>query len=202
MTRGARFLAGAVLLLAGCSAGSGTSRADLEDALAVELPGFRSVAGPGITAVCDPVPGGDEVPELPKDVGEPVSVVFARAEATVEAHAWAAEDEAAARSVVDDIAGAADACEHEMFSDADTDGDGRLDAGGTDVQTVEAWEGSGWTGVLVHREVSGPGAGELVERRLVRSGDVVLLAVFRSDRVDDETEPLDTLLDQVHRRLG
>jgi hypothetical protein len=193
----------AVLTVAGCSSDDGgTTRADLEDALAVELSGFHQVDGPEITAVCDPSPsGGGEPPGLPEDIGTPVSVSFARAEATVEAYAWAV-DETAARSLVDDVAQRADDCAHEVFADGDTDGDGEIDAGSTDVQTAGTWEGSGWTGLLVHREVDGLGSSEMVERRLVHEGDVVLLAVLRSDRVDDATAPLDDLLEQVHDRLG
>ena len=193
----------ALLAVTGCSSGGhdGTTRADLEDALAVELSGFHPVDGPEITAVCDPSPtGGGEVPGLPEDIGTPVSVSFAGEESTVEAYAWAV-DETAVRSLVGDVAARADDCAHEVFADADTDGDGEIDAGSTDVQTAEKWASAGWTGLLVHREVAGLGHSELVERRLVHQGDVVLLAVLRSDRVDDETAPLDELLRTVHDAL-
>ena len=174
----------AVLAVAGCGGGeAGTTRADLEDALAVKLSGFHPVGGPVITEVCDPSPtDGGEVPGLPQDIGTPVTAWFARAESTVEAYAWAV-DEAAAAKLVDDVVRRAGDCAYE------TDGD---------VQTAQEWEGAGWTGLLVHRQV---GNIEVVERRLVHDGDVVLLAVLRSDRVDDETAPLDELLRKVHDAL-
>jgi hypothetical protein len=132
-----------------------------------------------------------------------VAAVFEGAEATLEAYAWVFEDQAAAGSLVEGFTDRADDCAHEVFADADTDGDGTLDAGQTDVQTAESWEGAGgWFGLRVHREVSGLGESEMVERRLVHSGGVVLLGVLRSDRVDADTEPLDVLLQEVQEGLA
>jgi hypothetical protein len=194
MTR-AGLLVGAMVLLTGCAAANGvetaTTQSDLRQALAVELPGYHSVDGPEITAVCDPPPSGGETPQLPADLGRPVSAFFARAESTVEAYGWALEDEAAARTVVDDVIDAAGDCEHEV----------PVDPAGTDVQTTEPWDDAGWTGLRIHREVTS-GAEELVERRLVRLGDVVLLVVLRSDVLGDEQlDALDTLLQDVGTAL-
>jgi hypothetical protein len=78
---------------------------------------------------------------------------------------------------------------------------GRPEGTGTEVQAFEPFDGAGWTGVRIHREVS-VGSVEVVERRLVRSGDVVLLVVLRSDVLGDEQlDVLDTLLEQVGERL-
>jgi hypothetical protein len=188
-------LVGAAVLLAGCGAvgrvEAATAQSDLRQALAVELPGYQSVGGPEMTAVCDPAPSGGETPQLPADLGRPVSSFFARAESTVEAYGWALEDEAAARAVVDDVINAAGDCEHEV----------PIDAAGTDIQTTEPWDDAGWTGLRVHREVTA-GSAELVERRLVRFGDVVLLVVLRSDVLGDEQlDALDTLLQDVGTAL-
>jgi hypothetical protein len=41
------------------------------------------------------------------------------------------------------VASAARGCDFELFTDADTDGDGQIDTGASDVQSVEPWSGSG-----------------------------------------------------------
>ena len=83
-----------------------------------------------------------------------------------------------------------------MFSDADTDGDGRLDSGSSDIQSVEPWSGHGWEGVRIHRDAGS----EQTDRRLVRADDVVLLVVLRAD--DGDLAPADDFLEAVAENLG
>ena len=196
------------MLALGVLAACGTSAAstvDLDAALTVELPGFVPGAGRGTpTTLCDAEPTGSGAtpPPLSGELGASATVFYEQAQSTVEAYAWPAASAEAAREFVGEAAAAARGCEFELFTDAHTDGDGSLDSGISDVQTVEPWEGSGWTGVRVHREVSGPGSGEQVERRLLRSEEIVLLVVLRSDRLGEEqSEPVDALLEQVHDSL-
>ncbi len=170
----------------GGSAGS-VDRGHLEDALAVELTGYRPVGGPVITAVCDPSAAGEVPPELPAELGTPVAAHFARAESTVEVYAWVPGDDEV-MGAVDEVVAAADACAYQQ---------------GSEVQVVEPWAAGGWDGVRVNRTVPDEGAAELVERRLVRGHGVVLLAVLRSDVLDEEQlRALDEVLGQVDERLG
>jgi hypothetical protein len=119
---------------------------------------------------------------------------------TADPEAAPESDADAARAFVDDATAAADACGFELFTDADTDGDGAIDSGTSDIQTVEPWSGSGWQGVRIHRVVSGQ---EQTDRRLVRRDDVVLLVVLRADRVDPEIlGPADDFLEAVAENLG
>ena len=193
----------ALSVLAGCGTSAATT-VDLDKAMDVELPGFVPAAGRGTpTTLCDAEPSGSGAtpPPLSSELGTSATVFYQQAQSTIEAYAWPATADAA-RQFVDEAASAARECEFELFTDADTDGDGALDAGISDVQTVEPWSGFGWTGVRVHREVAGPGSAEQVERRLVRSGTVVLLVVLRSDVLGEEqAEPVDALLEQVHDSL-
>jgi hypothetical protein len=167
--------------------------------------------------LCDPEPSGTGLtpPALSGELGEPAAVFYETGPATLEAYAWRASaeamretggepapdsDEDAARTFVDQATSAGQACAFEVTSPSDTDGDGFTDSTGTDVQTVEPWSGSGWEGVRIHRVVSGQ---EQTDRRLVRSGDVVLLVVVRADRDDPAIlEPADDFLAAVAKRLG
>ncbi|GAA3165893.1 hypothetical protein GCM10010531_18070 [Blastococcus jejuensis] len=207
----------AVALLAACGSVLQPS-GDLAEALVVELPGYVAAAPGQIPlTLCDPLPSGTgpTPPPLSGELGEPAAAFYQTAPATLEAYAWRASaeaaraadpdaapdsDEEAARLFVEDARSAAAGCEFELFTDADTDGDGMLDTGTSDVQSVEPWSGSGWEGVRIHRVVSGQ---EQTDRRLVYAGDVVLLVVMRADRDDPEIlAPADDFLEAVAERLG
>jgi hypothetical protein len=191
----------AVGVLAGCGT-SAASTVDLDEALTVELPGFLPAAARGTpTTLCDAEPTGTGAtpPPLPGELGTSAAVFYEQAQSTVEAYAWPASAEAA-RQFVDEATTAAEACDFELFTDADTDGDGALDTGISDVQSVEPWSGSGWDGVRIHRVVSGQ---EQTERRLVHRDGVVLLVVLRADSDDSETlAPAADFLDAVAQKLG
>lgn len=207
----------AVGLLAACGSGAQAS-GDLADALVVELPGYvAAAAGPTPETLCDGEPSGTgpTPPALPGALGTPVAAFYESGPATLEAFAWpasadavqAADPEAdpasdaeAARQIVDAATAAAHSCRFELFTDADTDGDGRIDTGGSDIQSVEPWSGAGWAGVRIHRVVSG---GQQTERRLVHAGDVVLLVVLRADSDAPESlAPADDFLQAVAEHLG
>ena len=197
-----RLLPGAaVALLAAC--GSVTEPSiDLAEALVVDLPGYVTAAArPTPETLCDgnPSGGGPTPPALSGDLGEPAAVYYQAAPATLEAYAWRASAEAAEQFVEDSRSAAAE-CDFELFTDADTDGDGEIDTGISEIQTVEPWSGSGWEGVRIHREVSGQ---EQVDRRLVHAGDVVILVVVRADRDGPEIlAPADDFLEAVAENLG
>ena len=200
-----RRLAAIPVLALGVLAGCGTSEAstvDLDEALTVELPGFVPAAGRGTpTTLCDAPPTGTGAtpPSLSGELGASATVFYEQAQSTLEAYAWPAASADAARQFVDEAASAAQECDYELFTDADTDGDGAIDTGISDVQSVEPWSGSGWEGVRVHRSVSGQ---EQVDRRLVSAGSVVLLVVLRADRDDPEIlAPADDFLQAVAQSL-
>ena len=216
-TTGRLLSCAAVTLLAACGSVLEPS-GDLEEALVVEPPGYHPVAdGPIPQTLCDPLPSGTgpTPPALSGELGEPAAVFYATAPATLEAYAWRASaeaaraadpetapesDEAAAQQFVDDATTAAEGCGFELFTEADTDGDGVLDTGVSEVQTVEPWSGSGWEGMRVHRVVPGE---QQVDRRLVYAGDVVLLVVMRVDRDGPEIlAPADDFLEAVAENLG
>ena len=201
MRTAARLLPGAaVAVLAACGSPVEAS-GDLAEAMVVDLPGYVSAAArPTPETLCDPLPSGTgpTPPALSAELGQPAAVYYQTAPATLEAYAWQASTEAA-RQFVDDARSAAAACDFELFTDADTDGDGALDTGSSDVQSVEPWSGSGWEGVRIHR-VSGS---EQIDRRLVRADDVVLLVVMRADRHGPEIlAPADDFLEAVAENLG
>ena len=207
----------AVALLVGCGTAGGSS-SDLDKALDVELPGFMRAAVPQTPlTLCDADPSGTGLtpPSLPAELGPSTAVFFQAAPATLEAYAWRASAEAiqeadpesapasdaeAAQAVVDAATTAAvAACPFEVTTQVHTDGDGVPDGIGTDGQSVAPWSRSGWQGVRIHRTVTGQ---EQTDRRLVRSGDVVLLVVLRADRDDPGTlGPVDDFLEAVARNL-
>jgi hypothetical protein len=172
-----------------------------EAALVVDLPGFvPAAARPTPETLCDGIPTGtgETPPALSGDLGTPAAVFYESGPATLEAYAWQTSTEAA-QQFVDHTRSAAAACDFELFTDADTDGDGRIDTGTSDVQSVEPWSGSGWEGVRIHR-VSGS---EQTDRRLVSAGDVVLLVVLRADTHGPEIlAPADDFLEAVAENLG
>lgn len=199
MRTAARLLPGAaVAVLAACGSPVEAS-GNLDGALVVELPGYVPAAErPTPQTLCDGGPSGATPPALSANLGTPAALFYESGPATLEAYAWQASTEAA-RQFVDDARSAAAACDFELFTDADTDGDGALDTGFSDVQTVEQWSGSGWEGVRIHR-ASGS---EQTDRRLVRADDVVLLVVMRADRDGPEIiAPADDFLEAVAANLG
>jgi hypothetical protein len=193
-------------VLAGC--GSPTPRAvNLTEILSVDLPDFVHGAGRGVpNTLCDAEPSGTGTtpPFLSPELRSSATVFYEQAQSTLEAYAWPTTPDVA-RQFVEEAASAVDGCEYELFSDADTDGDGELDTGTSDLQTVEDWSGSGWTGVRVHRVVSGS---EQVDRRLVYADTpdetaTVLLVVLRADTDDESvTAVVDDYLDAVAADLA
>ena len=199
MRTAVRLLPGAaVALLAACGSVVEPFGDRPETALVVDLPGFvPAAARPTPETLCDGLPtgSGETPPALPGDLGTPAAVFYESGPATLEAYAWQASAGSAER-FVDLALGAAAACDFEMFSDADTDGDGRLDSGSSDIQSVEPWSGHGWEGVRIHRDAGS----EQTDRRLVRADDVVLLVVLRAD--DGDLAPADDFLEAVAENLG
>jgi len=176
---------------------------DLSDAMDVELSGYVAAAArPTPQTLCDAEPSGTgpTPPALSGDLGEPAAAFYETAPATLEAYAWRASaeaartagtgtapesDEEAARQFVDDATTAAAACGFDLS---------------TDVQSVEPWSGSGWEGVRIHRVVSGE---QQIDRRLVSTGDVVVLVIVRADSTDPEIlTPADDFLADVAENLG
>ena len=174
----------AVVLLTACGSWVKPS-GDLAEALAVDLPGYAAAAArPTPETLCDGLSSGtgSTPPALSGELGEPAAVFYETGPATLEAYAWRASPETAPQ-FVEAATAAAEACDFELYTDADTDGDGEIDTGTREVQSVEPWSGSGWEGVRIHREVSGR---EQVDRRLVHADDVVLLVIMRADTDDPE----------------
>jgi hypothetical protein len=199
----ARLLPGAAVVLVAACGSVTEDPGGLGDALVVDLPGYVSAAPrPTPETLCDgnPTGGGPPPPALPQDLGIPAAAAFYEtAPATLEAYAWRASPEEA-EQVVEDATAASSACDVELFTDADTDGDGEFDTGISEVQRAEPWSGSGWEGVRIHRVVEGR---EQVDRRLVHSDDVVLLVVLRADTDEEsDTSVVDDYLENVAEKLG
>jgi hypothetical protein len=199
-----RRLAAITVLVLGVLVGCGTSpgsAVDLGQALTVELPGFVPAAPRGTpTTLCDAEPTGTGAtpPSLSGELGAAAAVFYEQPQSTLEAYAWPASTEEA-RTFVDEAAAAAGECDFQLYTDADTDGDGNLDSGSSDVQSVEPWSGSGWEGVRIHRDAGS----EQIDRRLVRADGVVLLVVLRADTSDPESlAPADDFLEAVAESLG
>ncbi|PWW25256.1 hypothetical protein JD79_04455 [Geodermatophilus normandii] len=181
-----------VLLVAGCllAAGCGDdalSAAGLTGSLATGPAGFVAVAArPEPTALCEPAPDGSgtTVP-LPAELsGSPGAVSYARAEATLDAWAWSFPREEDAERVVTGAAGSLGGCGYVLSTAHDPDGDGTLDADGSAAQEAAPWSDGHWRGVRVHRQATGPGGSEQVERRLVSAGPVVVLVAHTADDAD------------------
>jgi hypothetical protein len=172
----------AAVLLVGC----GAVFPDLDEALVVDLPGFVAVAPrPEPATLCDPDPARTDTtpPGLPEDLVEPLAASnYQQQISTVELYAWSTPESEAA---IDDATTAAAAC---IWGPS-----------GAETQTLEPWTGSGWSGIRILRTVEGT---ELVDRRLVGNGDVVVLVVVRADTDDPaETAPADDALAQVAENL-
>ena len=175
-----------------------TAAVDVETALAVDLPGFEHVAPPEPPEQqCSDPTGGGSVRGVPPELGDPVSVAFRSGDDVIAVHAWATQPDLGS-SVADRLGdAAAEDCAYEMFFDSDTDGDGQIDAGGSDVQEVEDWSADGWSGVRIQGDSSGIRA-QVLESRLVARDDVLLWVTATGS---DTGAAVDDLLEQVAGRL-
>jgi hypothetical protein len=50
--------------------------------------------------------------------------------------------------VVDEAVAGLGGCRYQVHFDSDTDGDGEIDAGGSETQTARPWADEAWTGIL------------------------------------------------------
>lgn len=189
----------AAVLLSGCGSAAG----DLEQALAVELPGFVAVAArPTPATLCDPEPARPDLtpPGLPDGLGAPVAVNYQTVPTTLEAYAWTTEGPDEAQSLLDTAEAAAAACGWSSAGARDLDGDGVTETPSTQEQRVEPWSAAGWEGIRILRTVPGT---EQVDRRLVRTDEVVLLVVVRADGDDPALlDPADDYLTAVADALA
>lgn len=203
--------AAAALLLAGnlaaCGAGAGADAEgppDLGTALALKVTGFEPADAPEPpSTVCrDGRYNDGDVPALPGSLGEPTAVGYRSEDAELHAWAWRTRTPEAAATVVDQVVADLEGCSFQIHFDSDTDGDGDLDAGGSEEQSAEPWSDGQWTGVSASARFYGGGA-ELVESRFARHGDVVVLVVLTVHGGDDAVlSTVDTYLAGVAVRLG
>jgi hypothetical protein len=201
----------AALLLAGTLAACGSDASpeaaappDLRTALTLDLEGFEPADAPGPPdTVCrDASYSEDPVPVVPGSLGFPTAVGYRADGAELHAWAWRTASGEAAATVVDaalaDLAG----CSYQIHFDSDTDGDGEIDAGGSEEQHALPWSDDIWTGMAVSGRFSGNGA-EITESRFVRAGDVVLLVALTIHGNDDALRPtVTTFLDGVAEQLS
>jgi hypothetical protein len=200
-----------VLVLVGTLAACGSDPAgdaspppDLQSALTLDVKGFEPAAAPQPPAtVCREGQYSEgPVPELPGSLGDPTSAGYRSDEAELHAWAWRTASAETAAAVVDDAVADLEACSYEVFFDSDTDGDGRIDAGGSEQQHARAWSDENWTGMTISGSSYGNGA-EITEARFARRGDVVVLVVLTVHGNDDALRPvLISFLDGVADRLG
>ena len=200
----------AALLLAGSLAACGTTTAaapkpvpDLTTALTVEIDGFAPADVPEPPAtVCRDADYGDPVPQIPDALGEPAAVGYSADDADLHAWAWRTAGPEAATAVVDQAVADLEGCSYQIYFDSDTDGDGELDAGGSEEQTARPWSDEHWTGMSASGRFYGGGA-QLVESRFARNGDVVVLVVLSIHGSDETLIPtLGAYLDGVAAQLG
>jgi hypothetical protein len=198
------------LLLAGslgaCGTDAGAESAappDLGTALALDLKGFESAAAPEPpSTVCrDGDYNDDPVPGLPGSLGDATAVGYSAGDAELHAWAWRTATPESATAVVDEAVADLEGCRYQIYFDSDTDGDGEIDAGGSEEQSARPWSADPWTGLSASGRFYGGGA-ELVESRFVRNGDVVVLVVLTIHGNDDALVPtVDTYLEGVAARL-
>jgi len=191
--RGPVLLSGSVLvgsLLAGC----GTGGTDPGGALDVSLDGFVQAAErPTPATLCDPDPAEPATPPpgLPASLGSlgsPDAAFLESASTTVEAYRWSTEDADAAQAVVEEATAAVSACTWTV------------EPPGSEDQQVAQWSAGDWAGIRIVRTVPGS---EQVDRRLVTTGELVLLVVTRVDGDDPALlAPADDYLTAVAERLG
>ena len=167
---------------------------DLEAALSVPLPGLRPVDPPPPPwQLCTTAPG-TRAPLLDPALGEPVAVGHAAEGTTLYAYAWATSAPMVAEAILDQAATEAPDCASAPPS---TD----AGPGARTARSVDDWTGSGWTGVTIRTEVTGPDPA-VGETRLVRSDEVVVLVVLAAEGADPALPPVDDLLAAVADRLG
>jgi hypothetical protein len=176
---------------------------DLSTALAVDVPGFTPADAPGPpTTVCHEGNYGDAVPRVPGGLGAPTAVGYTTEDADLHAWAWRTASAEAAASAVDEVVADIDDCRFQIYFDSDTDGDGRIDAGGSEEQTAVPWSADPWTGLSASAQSYGGGS-ERVESRFAHGGDVVVLVVLTIHGDDDGlVSAAQTFLDGVADRLG
>jgi hypothetical protein len=140
------------------------------------------------------------VPAVPGSLGEPTAVGYSSEDAELHAWAWRTATPADATTAVDEAVADLDGCSFQIHFDSDTDGDGELDAGGSEEQTARPWSDD-WTGMSASARFYGGGA-ELVESRFARNGDVVVLVVLTVHGSDDAIlSTVEAYLDGVAARL-
>jgi hypothetical protein len=141
------------------------------------------------------------VPTLPGSLGEATAVGYSVGDAELHAWAWRTATPESATTVVDEAAAGLEGCRYQISFDSDTDGDGEIDAGGSEEQTARPWSDGSWTGMSASGRFYGGGA-EFVESRLVRNGDVVVLVVLTIHGNDDALlATMDASLEGVAARL-
>jgi hypothetical protein len=165
---------------------------DLGTALSVEFPGSRRVDPPPPPwQLCTTAPG-TPAPRLDRALGEPVAAGHTSGEVTLHVYAWATSVPMVAAAVLDQAEVEAPDCAPAPPS-PDTGPGGRI------VRSVDDWAGSGWTGVRIRTEVTGPDPA-VGETRLVRSDEVVVLVVAAGG--DSVSRVVDHHLAAVADRLG
>ena len=166
---------------------------DLEAALSVQLPGLRPVDPPPPPwQLCTTAPG-TRAPRLDPALGEAVTSGYASEEMTLYVYAWATSAPMVAEAILGQAELEAPDCASAPPVDA---GPG---AGIT--RSVDGWTGSGWSGVRIRTEVSGPDPA-VEETRLVHSDEVVVLVVLDAEGGDPDLRPVDEHLAAVADRLG
>jgi hypothetical protein len=178
--------------------------ADLPTLVALAPEGYEPEdAGEPPATIC-PETGysGGEAPAVPDDLGAPATAGFRSADgAQLQVWAWWAGSAGAAAGYVEEAVAGRDGCDYDIHYDSDTDGDGRLDAGGSQTQTAEEWSDEHWFGLAASGHSSGDGY-VATQSRFVRSGAVVLLAVLTGHETDDLETVLDAYLHTVGAGLG
>jgi hypothetical protein len=169
-----------------------------------DVAGFSSgdVPAPPETVCHDGSYHEDYVPVLPGSLGQPTAVGYRTEDAELHAWGWRLASADAATAVVDEAVADLGGCSYEIHFDSDTDGDGELDAGGSEQQSAQPFSDDSWTGMSSSGHFYGDGA-ELVESRFVRSGDVVLLVVLTIHGGGDDSlrSAVATYLDGVAAEL-
>jgi hypothetical protein len=166
---------------------------DLEAALSVPVPGLRAVdLPPPPWQLCTTAPG-TRAPRLDPALGEPVAAGHASEEVTLHAYAWATSAPMVAEAILDQA-------EMETPDCASAPPSAEAGPGARITRSVDDWTGSGWTGVTIRTEVSGPDP-VVGETRLVRSGEVVVLVVVAAEEGDPDLRPVDDFLAAVAGRL-
>jgi len=160
---------------------------DLAAALSVPVPGSQPVGPPPPPALLCTTAPGTPAPRVDPALGEPVTAGYVAEGATVHVYAWATSAPMVAEAVLGQARMEAPDCASA--------------APGPPARSVADWSGSGWTGVVIRTEVSGPdpAAGET---RLLRRDEVVVLVVLTAGGDDPDLRPVDEFLAAVADRLG